>query len=145
MVLDGESTGRLVHGKRRCSSSRTDGTSFWLHISPVRNASRKVAYFVGVEGEDNSETMEKPGLRQHGVVAAVKIVVRGLSMGLSPQEPHVRVPPHTAQVAKALSFALRYSQVLVSIAVSIEKIKAKRSFKDLTLTEKNQHRTIEGS
>ncbi|XP_059278286.1 protein TWIN LOV 1-like [Lycium ferocissimum] len=66
----------------RMLNYRKDGTSFWLYISPVRNASGKVAYFVAVEGEDNSETKEKPGMRQRGVVAAVKIAVRGLSMGV---------------------------------------------------------------
>ncbi|KAJ8574338.1 hypothetical protein K7X08_026143 [Anisodus acutangulus] len=66
----------------RMLNYRKDGTSFWLHISPVRNASGKVAYFVAVEGADNSETKEKPGLRQRAVVAAVKIAVRGLSMGV---------------------------------------------------------------
>ncbi|KAF3638414.1 Protein TWIN LOV 1 [Capsicum annuum] len=60
---------------------RKDGTSFWLHISPVRNASGKVAYYVTVEGEDNSRSKEKEGLRQR-VVAAVKVAVRGLSMGM---------------------------------------------------------------
>lgn len=67
----------------RMLNHRKDGTSFWLHISPVRNASGKVAYFVAVQSEDNSETKEKKGLRQHGVVAAVKVAVRGLSMGVS--------------------------------------------------------------
>lgn len=38
---------------------------------------------VAVESEDNSETKEKKGLRQHGVVAAVKVAVRGFSMGVS--------------------------------------------------------------
>ncbi|XP_055818698.1 protein TWIN LOV 1-like isoform X4 [Solanum dulcamara] len=66
----------------RMLNYRKDGTSFWLHISPVRNASGKVAYFVAVEGEDNSETKENQGLRQHGVIAAVKVAVRGLSMGV---------------------------------------------------------------
>ncbi|XP_009613043.1 protein TWIN LOV 1-like [Nicotiana tomentosiformis] len=67
----------------RMLNYRKDGTSFWLHISPVRNASGKVAYLVAVESEDNSETKEKKGLRQHGVVAAVKVAVRGFSMGVS--------------------------------------------------------------
>lgn len=64
----------------RMLNYRKDGTSFWLHISPVRNASGKVAYFVAVEGEDNSENQ---GLRQRGVVAAVKVAVRGMSMGVT--------------------------------------------------------------
>lgn len=66
----------------RMLNYRKDGTSFWLHISPVRNASGKVAYFVAVEGEDNNETKENQGLRQRGVVAAVKVAVRGLSMSV---------------------------------------------------------------
>ncbi|CAN4124308.1 unnamed protein product [Withania somnifera] len=66
----------------RMLSYRKDGTSFWLHISPVRNASGKVAYFVAVEDENNSETKEKQELRQLGVAAAVKVAVRGFSMGV---------------------------------------------------------------
>ncbi|XP_015062696.1 protein TWIN LOV 1-like isoform X2 [Solanum pennellii] len=66
----------------RMLNYRKDGTSFRLHISPVRNASGKVAYFVAVEGEDSNETKENQGLRQRGVVAAVKVAVRGLSMSV---------------------------------------------------------------
>ncbi|XP_055810129.1 protein TWIN LOV 1 isoform X2 [Solanum dulcamara] len=68
---------------------RKDGTSFWnfLHISPVRSASGKVAYFVGIQIEDSSDAREKQGLnpemRQRSVVAAVKVAVRGWSMGAS--------------------------------------------------------------
>lgn len=68
---------------------RKDGTSFWnfLHISPIRSASGKVAYFVGIQIEDTTEAREKQGLnpemRHRSVVAAVKVAVRGWSMGAS--------------------------------------------------------------
>lgn len=68
---------------------RKDGTPFWnfLHISPVRSASGKVAYFVGIQIEDTSEARGKQGLnlemRHRSVVAAVKVAVRGWSMGAS--------------------------------------------------------------
>uniref|UniRef100_M1BHQ4 PAS/LOV protein A n=1 Tax=Solanum tuberosum TaxID=4113 RepID=M1BHQ4_SOLTU len=60
---------------------RKDGTSFWnfLHISPIRSASGKI--------EDTNEAREKQGLnpemRHRSVVAAVKVAVRGWSMGAS--------------------------------------------------------------
>ncbi|KAK6931184.1 PAS domain [Dillenia turbinata] len=66
---------------------RKDGSSFWnlLHISPVRNASGKVAYHVGVQVEENCEKQRELGLRpemkQLSVVAAVKVAVRCISMG----------------------------------------------------------------
>ncbi|KAG5604190.1 hypothetical protein H5410_025682 [Solanum commersonii] len=68
---------------------RKDGTLFWnfLHISPIRSASGKVAYFVGIQIEDTNESWEKQGLnpemRHRSVVAAVKVAVRGWSMGAS--------------------------------------------------------------
>ncbi|CAN4094713.1 unnamed protein product [Withania somnifera] len=68
---------------------RKDGTPFWnfLHISPVRSASGKVAYFVGIQIEVTSEARGKQGLnlemRHRSVVAAVKVAVRGWSMGAS--------------------------------------------------------------
>nr|GMD21040.1 putative LOV domain-containing protein [Ipomoea batatas] len=73
----------------RILNYRKDGTPFWnlLHISPVRNATGKVAYFVGVQIEDAGNTQEKHGLRpdrsQFGTVAAVRVAVRGSSMSAS--------------------------------------------------------------
>ncbi|VFQ66718.1 unnamed protein product [Cuscuta campestris] len=69
---------------------RKDRTPFWnfLHISPVRNATGKVAYFVGVQIEDADHSQEKhgpePDRSQLSVVAAVKVAVRGSSMATLP-------------------------------------------------------------
>nr|AML77853.1 putative LOV domain-containing protein [Allamanda cathartica] len=65
---------------------RKDKSSFWnfLHISPVRNATGKVAYFVGVQINNNCSNEEEGELRpemQHlSVVGAVKVAVRSSSM-----------------------------------------------------------------
>nr|AML76856.1 putative LOV domain-containing protein [Marrubium vulgare] len=73
----------------RILNYRKDRTSFWnfLHISPVRNASGEVAFFVGIQIDDgcrNQETCRlKPEMKQLSVVGAVKVAVRGLSMGAS--------------------------------------------------------------
>ncbi|TYI93455.1 hypothetical protein E1A91_D02G137300v1 [Gossypium mustelinum] len=67
-------------------SYRKDKSSFWncLHLSPVRNASGKVAYFVGVQIEEECKNKERHGLspemRQLSTVGAVKVAVRSLSM-----------------------------------------------------------------
>ncbi|KAL7132917.1 hypothetical protein ABFS83_12G107300 [Erythranthe nasuta] len=71
----------------RILNYRKDRTSFWnfLHISPVRNASGKVAFFVGIQIDERCRNGETHGLspemRQLSVVGAVKVAVRGLSMG----------------------------------------------------------------
>nr|AML77792.1 putative LOV domain-containing protein [Teucrium chamaedrys] len=74
----------------RILNYRKDGTSFWnfLHISPVRNASGKVAFFVGIQIDSrctNPETTHglRPEIKQLSVVGAVKVAVRSLSMGAS--------------------------------------------------------------
>nr|AML77031.1 putative LOV domain-containing protein [Salvia rosmarinus] len=73
----------------RILNYRKDRTSFWnfLHISPVRNALGKVAFFVGIQIDDRCKNEERHGLspemRQLSVVGAVKVAVRGLSMGPS--------------------------------------------------------------
>ncbi|KAE8667621.1 Protein TWIN LOV 1 [Hibiscus syriacus] len=65
---------------------RKDKSSFWnsLHLSPVRNASGKIAYFVGVQMEEECKNMDRHGLspemRQLSTVGAVKVAVRSLSM-----------------------------------------------------------------
>ncbi|KAH1097676.1 hypothetical protein J1N35_014597 [Gossypium stocksii] len=70
----------------RILSYRKDKSSFWncLHLSPVRNASGKVAYFVGVQIEEEWKNKERHGLspemRQLSTVGAVKVAVRSLSM-----------------------------------------------------------------
>ncbi|KFK33451.1 hypothetical protein AALP_AA5G015700 [Arabis alpina] len=67
-------------------SNRKDKSSFWnlLHISPVRNASGKTAYFVGVQVEAscrNTESQElRPETRQLSVVGAVRVAVRSSFM-----------------------------------------------------------------
>nr|AML78827.1 putative LOV domain-containing protein [Ajuga reptans] len=73
----------------RILNYRKDGESFWnfLHISPVRNASGKVAFFVGIQIDDRCTNQEihglSPEIRQRSVVGAVKVAVRSLSMGAS--------------------------------------------------------------
>lgn len=99
--LSGEDTDRgtqlqikqCIQNEQLCTvhilNYRKDGTPFWnfLHISPIRSASGKVAYFVGIQIEDTSEARGKQGLnpemRHRSVVAAVKVAVRGWSMGAS--------------------------------------------------------------
>nr|AML76829.1 putative LOV domain-containing protein [Sinningia tuberosa] len=73
----------------RILNYRKDMTPFWncLHISPIRNASGKVAYFVGIQIDDSCNNQETHGLsphrRQLSVVGAVKVAVRSSSMGAS--------------------------------------------------------------
>ncbi|CAJ1931697.1 unnamed protein product [Sphenostylis stenocarpa] len=71
----------------RILNYRKDKSSFWnfLHISPVLDASGKVAYFVGVQVEDSNKNDDShqclsPEKRQFSVVGAVKVAVRSLSM-----------------------------------------------------------------
>nr|AML78652.1 putative LOV domain-containing protein [Reseda odorata] len=67
---------------------RKDNSLFWniLHISPIRNASGKIAYFVGVQVENgdcksrDEQNLRRPDRRQLGVVGAVKVAVRSSSM-----------------------------------------------------------------
>ncbi|KAK8963984.1 Protein TWIN LOV 1 [Platanthera guangdongensis] len=68
----------------RILNYRKDGTSFWnlLHISPVRNSTGKIAFYVGVqvdEGAKNDVHGLSPAVRQLGAVGAVKVAVRSLS------------------------------------------------------------------
>nr|AML78419.1 putative LOV domain-containing protein [Hydrangea febrifuga] len=71
----------------RILNYRKDKSQFWnfLHIAPVRNASGKVAYFVGIQIDESSRNDDKHGLgpemRQLSVVGAVKVAVRSFSMG----------------------------------------------------------------
>lgn len=68
---------------------RKDKSTFWnlLHMSPVRNATGKIAYFVGVQMEEKCKSQDRRGLspeiRQLGAVGAVKVAVRSLSIGAS--------------------------------------------------------------
>ncbi|MBA0648489.1 hypothetical protein Goklo_016195 [Gossypium klotzschianum] len=76
----------FIRSKHSYYCTRKDKSSFWncLHLSPVRNASGKVAYFVGVQIEEECKNMERHGLspemRQLSTVGAVKVAVRSLSM-----------------------------------------------------------------
>nr|AML79130.1 putative LOV domain-containing protein [Strobilanthes dyeriana] len=70
----------------RILNYRKDKTSFWnfLHISPVRNGSGKVAFFVEIQIDDRSKNQEmcdlSPEMRQLSVVGFVKVALRSLSM-----------------------------------------------------------------
>ncbi|XP_058777249.1 protein TWIN LOV 1 [Vicia villosa] len=71
----------------RILNYRKDKSSFWnlLHISPVRDASGKVAYFVGVQIEVDYKNEDfrrcwRPDMKQLSVVGGVKVAVRSLSM-----------------------------------------------------------------
>ncbi|KAI3805710.1 hypothetical protein L1987_28328 [Smallanthus sonchifolius] len=63
---------------------RKDGSPFWnsLHISPVRNASGKITYFVEVQMNVNDEKKQNlnPEMIQLSVVGAVKVAVRSSGM-----------------------------------------------------------------
>nr|AML78124.1 putative LOV domain-containing protein [Helonias bullata] len=76
----------------RILNYRKDGSSFWnfLHISPVRNASGKIAFYVGVQLEEGSKYDRNglsPEMRQLGAVGAVKVAVRSLSSRVGPSRP----------------------------------------------------------
>nr|AML79411.1 putative LOV domain-containing protein [Yucca brevifolia] len=72
----------------RVLNYRKDESSFWnlLHISPVRNATGKIAFYVGVQINENSKDAQglSPEMRQLSAVAAVKVAVRSLSAGPGP-------------------------------------------------------------
>ncbi|KAG6534026.1 hypothetical protein ZIOFF_007907 [Zingiber officinale] len=73
----------------RLLNYRKDRSSFWnlFHISPVRNASGKIAFYVSVQMDENAKSNEhglSPHMRQLGVVGAVKVAVRSLSMCAGP-------------------------------------------------------------
>ncbi|KAJ4831800.1 hypothetical protein Tsubulata_017011 [Turnera subulata] len=63
-----------------------DSSSFWnlLHISPIRNATGKIAYLVGVQNEELCKNQDRQGrtpeMWQLSVVGAVKVAVRSSSM-----------------------------------------------------------------
>nr|AML79377.1 putative LOV domain-containing protein [Morus nigra] len=79
----------------RILNYRKDKSSFWnfLHISPVRNATGKIAYLVGVHVEEGFTNRDglghglSPEMRQLSTVGAVKIAVRSLSMAAGPSKP----------------------------------------------------------
>nr|AML79431.1 putative LOV domain-containing protein [Phyllanthus sp. BC-2016] len=73
----------------RILNYRKDNSSFWnyFHISPVRNATGKIAYFVEVYIEEGCKSQDRQGMspemRQRSVVGAVKVAVRSSSMAAS--------------------------------------------------------------
>nr|AML78808.1 putative LOV domain-containing protein [Canna sp. BC-2016] len=77
----------------RLLNYRKDRSSFWnlLHISPVRNASGKIAFYVSVQMEENAKNSSglclSAGMRQLGVVGAVKVAVRSLCISAGPSKP----------------------------------------------------------
>ncbi|XP_077245301.1 protein TWIN LOV 1-like isoform X2 [Tasmannia lanceolata] len=80
-----------IQTKQACTvrilNYRKDRSSFWnlLHISPVRNASGKVAFYVGVQMDESSKNDIhglSPEMWQLGAVGAVKVAVRSLSVGV---------------------------------------------------------------
>nr|DAD34789.1 TPA_asm: hypothetical protein HUJ06_005429 [Nelumbo nucifera] len=82
---------KAIQSEQACSvrilNYRKDRSSFWnlLHISPVRNATGKIAFYVGVQIEEGGKNEGGKGLspemRQLGAVGAVKVAVRSLWMG----------------------------------------------------------------
>ncbi|CAI0627700.1 unnamed protein product [Linum tenue] len=83
-----------LHQVSRCRFSYfigKDKSSFWnlLHISPVRNATGKIAYFVGVQIEEGSVDRHglSPEMRQLSVVGSIKVAVRISSMSSSSKSP----------------------------------------------------------
>nr|AML76765.1 putative LOV domain-containing protein [Freycinetia multiflora] len=73
----------------RLLNYRKNGSTFWnlLHLSPVRNASGKIAFFVGVQTDEDSQHDGhglSPEMWQLGAVGAVKVAVRSLSAGVGP-------------------------------------------------------------
>nr|AML78187.1 putative LOV domain-containing protein [Linum usitatissimum] len=77
-----------IQAQQACSvrilNYRKDKSSFWnlLHVSPVRNAKGKIAYFVGVQIEEGSEDRHgfSPEMRQLSVIGSIKVAVRSSSM-----------------------------------------------------------------
>nr|AML77452.1 putative LOV domain-containing protein [Brodiaea sierrae] len=69
--------------KVRLLNYRKDGSCFWnlLYVSPVRNATGKIAFYIGVQINDDSKDPHglSPEMRQLSAVASVKVAVRSLS------------------------------------------------------------------
>nr|AML76309.1 putative LOV domain-containing protein [Xerophyllum asphodeloides] len=76
--------------KVRILNYRKDGSSFWnlLYLSPARNASGKIAFYVGAQIEEGRSKYDANGLspemRQLGAVGSVKVAVRSLTSGVGP-------------------------------------------------------------
>nr|AML77530.1 putative LOV domain-containing protein [Hemerocallis sp. BC-2016] len=78
-----------IQAEQACSvrllNYRKDESSFWnlLHIAPVRNATGKIAFYVGVQINENCKDVHglSSEMRQLSAVAAVKVAVRSLFSG----------------------------------------------------------------
>ncbi|MQL91643.1 hypothetical protein Taro_024257 [Colocasia esculenta] len=84
-----ESIGAAKACTVRILNYKKDGNTFWncLHISPVRNASGKIAFHVWVQMDEAAKTDEQGlslEMRQLGAVGAIKVAVRSLSAGAGP-------------------------------------------------------------
>nr|AML78699.1 putative LOV domain-containing protein [Peliosanthes teta] len=81
-----------IQAEQACSvrvlNYRKDESTFWnlLHISPVRNATGKIAFYVGVQINESSKDGNglSPEMRQFSAVASVKVAVRSLSACAGP-------------------------------------------------------------
>nr|AML76627.1 putative LOV domain-containing protein [Ochna serrulata] len=77
----------------RILNYRKDKSPFWnlLHVSPVRNATGKVAYYVGVQIDEGCKSEDRYGIfpekMQLSTVGAVKVAVRSISMVAGSSEP----------------------------------------------------------
>nr|AML77325.1 putative LOV domain-containing protein [Torreya nucifera] len=78
----------------RILNYRKDGNPFWnrLHTAPVRNASGKVAFYVGlqldvtdIEEDEQTDKGMSSHLKQLGALGAVRVAVRGL-LGVEPSK-----------------------------------------------------------
>lgn len=86
-----------IKSERACSvrilSYRKDGRTFWncLYISPIRNASGKIAFYAGIQIEEGctngiSDALS-PEMRQLSAVGAIKVAVRSASMFTGSSKP----------------------------------------------------------
>ncbi|XP_078432170.1 PAS/LOV protein B [Wolffia australiana] len=71
----------------RILNYRKDESTFWniLHVSPVRSATGKIAFYVGVQRDEAAKADRhglSPEMKQLGAVGAVKVAVRSLSFGV---------------------------------------------------------------
>nr|AML77802.1 putative LOV domain-containing protein [Euphorbia mesembryanthemifolia]AML78462.1 putative LOV domain-containing protein [Euphorbia mesembryanthemifolia] len=90
-IADSEQIKKCIQAEQACTvrilNYRKNKTTFWnlLHISPVRNATGKIAYYVGVQIEEGSKSQDRLGLspemRQRSCVGAVRVAVRTSSIG----------------------------------------------------------------
>ncbi|KAG6481309.1 hypothetical protein ZIOFF_057905 [Zingiber officinale] len=82
-----------IQAERSCTirllNYRKDRSFFWNlhHISPIRNSSGRIAFYVSVQLDENTKSDDhglSAHMRQLGVVGAVKVAVRSLSLCAGP-------------------------------------------------------------